>query len=281
MARPVRIVTDSTADVAPALKSAWDLTVVPLTVHMGGETYRDAVDLTAQQFYERLAREKELPRTSQPSPALFEDAYRSLLDAGYDVASIHISSGLSGTYNSATIAAQHFPKECIRVLDSRIVSLAHLLVVRRAALLAQQGADLDTVADAAVQDAEHGGLFAMVNTLEYLQRGGRIGGLSAFLGGLLSVKPILGLKEGKVIAVERVRTRPKALDRLVRLIADQQPFSGPIIVGHGNDLEGGEQLRKKLAEALPGVEILTGEIGPVVGTHAGPHAVGAGFIRQP
>lgn len=280
MARRVRIVTDSTSDVPPELAEAWGVTIVPLSVHFGDRTYRDGVDITKREFYGRLQREKELPRTSQPPPPLFEVTFRSLLDDDCDVVAITISSTLSGTYNVAQLVARKLAPDRIRVVDSRLVTLATMTVVRAAALRAREGAGLEEVAQYAGDVARRATFFAMVDTLEYLQKGGRIGRLSAFLGGLLSVKPLITMRDGQLVPLERVRTRARGLERLAQVIADQRPFDGPLIVGHSDSPELAGELRRALDAAAPGVEMIEAELGPTVGTYAGPNAVGAALVRR-
>ncbi len=274
------MVTDSTADIPPDLAVAWRVRVVPLSVHFGDETFRDGVDITPQQFYARMSREAALPRTSQPPPALFEQAFREFVDEEQDVVSLHISGKLSGTVNAANLAAQTFPADRIRVLDTQVVSLALMLVVRHAALLAAEGATLEAVAEGAERAAAHCSLIAMIDTLENLHRGGRIGGVASLLGGLLSVKPVICLRDGIVTPLERVRTRTRALERVLQLVLEQRPFDGPLVVGHCDNLTNAEQLRASLSAALPDIEVILGDIGPVVGTHGGPGATGIGYVRQ-
>lgn len=281
MARRVRIVTDSTSDLPAELARAWDVAVVPLSVHFGDRTYRDGIDITRREFYARLQREKELPRTSQPPPPLFEAAFRSLLDDDCDVVAILISSTLSGTFNVAQLVARTLAPERIRVLDSGLVTLGTMAVVRAAALRAREGAALDEVARYAGDVARRATFFAMVDTLDYLQKGGRIGRLSAFLGGLLSVKPLLTMREGHLVPVERVRTRARGLERLSQIAVEQRPFDGPLVVGHSDNVELADVLRRELLAAAPGIEIIDAELGPTVGTYAGPNAVGVALLRRP
>lgn len=280
MARRVRIVTDSTSDLPAELAKAWGVTVVPLSVHFGSQTYRDGVDITYDEFYGRLRREQELPRTSQPPPPLFEAAFRSLLDDDCDVVAILISATLSGTYNVAQLVARTLAPDRIRVLDSGLVTLGTMVVVRATALRARESADLDDVARYASDVARRATFFAMVDTLDYLQRGGRIGRLSAFVGGLLSVKPLITMRDGQLVPLERARTRARGLARLSHLVVEQQPFDGPLVVGHSDNPELAAELRRGVRAAVPDVEIVDAELGPTVGTYAGPNAVGAALLRR-
>lgn len=282
----VRIVTDSTADMPEGLIEAegLDITIVPLNVQFGAETFRDKIDITNEQFLERLVRSSALPTTSQPAVGDFEETYRRLTADGATVVSIHVSSSLSGTYGAAVLAAQNVGAgDAVRVIDSRSTSLALALLPIAAGRLVRDGAGAVAGADAVVAEIESMiprlRLIFTVDTLDFLQRGGRIGRAQALLGSLLSVKPILGLEEGVVVPVRRERTRARALDALVALAADLGPLEtlGVIHVGVPQDAA---TLRERLAAAvtppMDGAAILTAEIGPVVATHVGPG--GLGFV---
>ncbi len=274
--RPVRIVTDSVADVPPELAADWQVTVVPLSVQIGGVVYRDRIDLTPEQFYRRLIEERALPQTSVPPPALFETAYRQQLEAGYDVLSIHVSQRVSGTFDVARLAAKDLPADRIRVVDSGLITIAQLLVVRAAALHARAGASLDSVAGLVARLAPRTTFYALLDTLEFLERGGRISRLASTLGSLLSLKPIVSVRGGELVPAGRVRTRAKGLERLVEITLQHQPLDGPLVVAHSNAPEVAEVLRRRLQERCPAAETLVCELGAVVGAHAGPGAVGTG-----
>lgn len=278
----VRIVTDSTADMPEGLIEAegLDITIVPLNVQFGAETFRDKIDITNEQFLERLVRSSALPTTSQPAVGDFEETYRRLTADGATVVSIHVSSSLSGTYGAAVLAAQNVGAgDAVRVIDSRSASLALALLPIAAGRLVRDGADADAVVAEIESTIPRLRLIFTVDTLDFLQRGGRIGRAQALLGSLLSVKPILGLEEGVVVPVRRERTRARALDALVALAADLGPLEalGVIHVGVPQDAA---TLRERLAAAvtppMDGAAILTAEIGPVVATHVGPG--GLGFV---
>lgn len=278
----VRIVTDSTADMPEGLIEAegLDITIVPLNVQFAAETFRDKVDITNEQFLERLVRSSALPTTSQPAVGDFEETYRRLTAGGATVISIHVSSSLSGTYGAALLAAQNVGAgDAVRVIDSRSASLALALLPIAAGRLVRAGASADAVVAEIESMIPRLRLIFTVDTLDFLQRGGRIGRAQALLGSLLSVKPILGLEEGVVVPVRRERTRARALDALVALAADLGPLEtlGVVHVGAPQDAA---TLRERLAAAvappMDGAAILTAEIGPVVATHVGPG--GLGFV---
>ncbi|MBJ7334419.1 MAG: DegV family EDD domain-containing protein [Thermoleophilia bacterium] len=272
------IVYDSTADLPVAEHPDW--TMVPLTVHFGETEFRDYVDLAAAEFYERLASSSTHPTTSQPAPGAFIAVYRDLLERYEHVVSIHLSAGLSGTYGSAFTAAQEFPGR-VTVIDSRLVSMPLALGLGRAQDALDAGAspgDLPALFDTIGRQSAC--LFS-VATLEYLQRGGRIGRAQALVGTLLGVHPLLAVEEGEVVPVGRVRGEARVLPELVAEFARRSaPYPTiDVAIAHADDLERAAELEALVREARAGirsVRILT--LGAVVGTHAGPGALGLAFV---
>lgn len=273
----VRIVTDSTADLPQELVNKYNITVVPLKVFFGLQCFIDGVDLSAPEFYSRLVTSKDLPITSQPSPAEFETYYRPLVDEGVDIVSIHLSAALSGTLQSAQLAKTMLNYGGLEIIDSRAVSVVLGMLVLAAARAAEAGYSRTEVV-ALVQDiiAAHR-VYFMVDTLEYLQRGGRIGKAKAFLGTILNVKPVCTIIDGVINPCEKVRGRNKAINRLVQLLAEQCRDTGPLFcfMAHGNDPGGMQFLEGVVREKLDCREILSSQMGSVVGTHAGPGILGA------
>lgn len=271
----VRIVTDSTCDLSRAELDELGVTVVPLSVYFGDEEYLDAIELDPDAFYERLATYQGQVRTSQPPVERFRQAYAALRDEGArDVVSIHISSRLSGTLNSASIAREELVGEMdIDVVDSYNVSLGLGAVVLEAALAAQRGASRNEVAETARREAARVHVIATFDTLEFLRRGGRIGRARSLLGSILSIKPILHVDQGELNVFERVRTRAKALDRMVELAAEDQRIKR-LFVAYGADLEAAETIVERVRPRLPHTDIRLGRIGAAVGVHGGPGLVG-------
>ena len=270
----VRIVTDSTADLPPQLAAELGITIVPLQVAFGADVYRDGVDITSDEFYRRLAESATLPKTSQPSVGAFEEEFERLCRETDSILSIHISSSLSGTYNSALLARDRFRNRCnIEVLDSRLVSMGLGLVAADCARLARQGADLRTVTHFAKRMIPNVHIHFVVETLDYLQRGGRIGRAQAFVGSLLNIKPILMIEEGEVRPVEKVRSRAKALDRLVEFV-ELFPDVKELCVIYSTTPDDVELILKRIEPLVPRERILISRIGPVVGTHTGPGVLG-------
>ncbi len=273
----VRIVTDSTADLTPEQQRAAGITVVPLNVHFGDQVFRDHVDLSTDEFFRRLKASSQLPRTSQPSVGAFEEAYRTLLDGGDEIVSVHLSSKVSGTYNSALMAAQSVGDGKIDVVDSLSTSMALGFMALEAANLARAGRDRQTVAECLRGLVAKARVICVVDTLTYLERGGRIGKARALLGSLLNVKPILQLKDGEVVPLGRARGRPQALNRLVELLERNGKVS-QLAIMHGAAKADAEQLRERVASTYPGVDIQLTEIGAVLGTHTGPGVIGFTYL---
>ena len=254
------------------------ITVVPLTVLMGTETLRDGVDISSSEFYKRLPKLEKLPTTSQPSPGLFLKAYEELTADGSSVISIHLSSKLSGTYENAAIAARNFPAGRVRVIDSLQISAGLAFGVQTAVEMAQAGYDIDRIEAEVRSVVERVQIYATFDTIEYLKKGGRIGGLRAFMGSLLSIKPIILLKEGEVQPLEQIRTRNKALQRMAEIVKKQGKLDRLAIL-HGDDIDGASELANMLASVFPLKDMYISYIGPVVGTHTGPRALGIGLQR--
>jgi len=275
----VRVVTDSTADLPPALASEWGITVVPLNVHFGEESFKDGVDLKADQFFERLASSPQLPTTSQPSIGEFLDIYRALTASGDEVVSIHISAKLSGTMNSARQAQAELGAEGrVEVIDSLFCSMVLGLIVLEAAEEAQkEGSSLQSVVARTDDAIARAKLLAVLDTLEYLAKGGRIGKAQSFLGGLLQVKAMIEVKDGEVYPVERVRTRERSLERLVELVKGHGAMERMTVV-HANAAEDAERVAQQVQPLLVRGSVVQSIIGPVIGTYAGPGAIGVGFL---
>ncbi|HEX2909708.1 MAG TPA: DegV family protein [Chloroflexia bacterium] len=274
----VKVVTDSTADMAPEATRRLGVTVVPLMVLMGEETYRDGIDISANDFYQRLPKLSKLPTTSQPSPGAFLKAYEEATAEGYQVISIHLSAKLSGTYENAVVASRNFPEGQVTVFDTQQVSAGIAFFVMTAAEMARNGYTASQIMAELESMKSRVKLIATVDTLEYLYKGGRIGGLKSFLGSLFSVKPILQLKDGEVQPLEQVRTRNKALQRIAELTKAQGPFERLAIL-HGADPDGAGELANMIAPFYPLKEIYISFVGPVIGTHGGPRTLGVVFQK--
>ncbi len=280
----VAIVTDSTAFVSSEITRNLPIHYIPLHVIWGDRTYLDNVDITPDEFYIKLKDNKTLPSTSQPSPAAFRDLYLSLIGQGYEVLSIHLSSKLSGTLDSAIQARNLLPNEHIEIVDSETTSLAMGFQVLAVARLAAQGATLKECKSEAERAREHTGIYFVLDTLEYLHRGGRIGGGAAFMGTLLNLKPILQVHNGRIEAVERVRTSSKARERMLDLFCKRvESARCPIRIAtlHADTTEDALELLEKARQRF-GIsdvaETILGNISPVLGVHTGHGALGIAFM---
>ena len=276
----VHLVCDSTADLDPAFRAAHTVRVVPLKVIFGDQTYLDGVDMTAEQFYARLATPGPFPRTSQPTPAEFEEVFRELGADGGSIVCTTISADLSGTYTSATQAQAALPELDIRVIDTRSVAVGHYAAVKAAVRAVEAGGDADQVEAAAVAVRGTEKVLFTVETLEYLRRGGRIGGARALLGSMLDIKPILEIRDGVIEAVGRVRTYPRAIDRLVEECKRAADAWGgaELVIAHADRPQIAAELVERMRPLVSGEPSLT-VVGPVVGCHSGPGAIGVGFHK--
>lgn len=274
----VRIVTDSTADIPKQICEQLGIEVIPLKVHFGEETYVDGETIHAEQFYGKLARADNLPTTSQPSPADFMQIYRQLLtaDPADEILSVHLSAALSGTYQSAVLAKSMLGEENrLHIVDSRSASYGIGNLVVAAAHAAAEGRSAEEILKLIEWGREHTGLFFIVDTLEYLQKGGRIGKASALIGSLLNIKPILSLdKEGVVISVDKIRGHKKAMTRAVEMLASYRAVGKfQLGVAHANSPQTADECLRLLREQFGVDDVLITSIGPVIGTHVGPGTV--------
>lgn len=271
----VSIVTDSTADLPRELVEKYSITVVPLKVFFGQQVFSDGVDLSPERFFTKLQASSDLPTTSQPTPAEFVEHYRPLVDKGDSIISIHISEKLSGTLQSAQLAKQMLGYKDLELIDSRAVSVGLGMIVITAARAAKEGKAKHKILELVYKMIKSLNIYFMVDTLEYLRRGGRISMARAFWGTMLNVKPICHLQEGRIHLFEQVRGRKKALSRLVKIAQENYPGEKlHIFMAHGTDVKIMESLRPMIEERLDCVEILQNIVGPVVGTHAGPGVAG-------
>lgn len=275
----VRVVVDSTGDIPPERARELGITSVPLAVSFGDETYLDGVTLNGDEFYRKLAKSQVLPKTATPSPGVFDETYRKLIAEGATgILSIHIASKLSGTYSVARQAAEPITEETgvpIEAIDSNSVSCGFGLPAEILAREAREGADLQTLKAHGESLCRRTRLIAVLDTLEFLQRGGRIGRAQAILGTALKFKPLLEVRDGQVLPLERVRTLSKALDRLAQLIAKEGELEAVSICGSDDNIR--NQI-KEVAQTFWNGPIEMFSLGPVVGTHAGPGAGGIAVI---
>jgi DegV family protein with EDD domain len=277
MAASTGIVTDSTADLAPALQAQFGLGLVPLIVSWDGQTFRDGLDLTTAEFYQRLRISKSLPRTGAPSIAAFESTFREQLEHHDAVISVNLAGRLSATYDVARQAAESVDPRRITVVDSGTVSICLGWLAEMGARLAQQGLEPPAIVEKLEEARGRLRILVLLETLEFMQRGGRIGRAAALAGTLLSVKPILSIRDGEVAPVERVRTMKGALRRLVELVSAVGPLERLGVVD-GDAAANTAEVEGQLKTHFPDLSIERGALGPVLGAHGGPGVVGVGML---
>lgn len=279
----VAIVSDSTANIPAELLKKYPVFTAPLQVLWDEKVFLDGIDIHPGDFYQRLSSSKTMPSTSQVTPSAFLSLYEELLRDGYDILSIHISQKLSGTLDSAVQAKAQLPGARIELFDSETTAMAMGFHVLAAARAAAMGASLDECVELAKKARDHSGVLFTANTLEFLHRGGRIGGGAKFLGTALNLKPILEVRGGRVEAVERVRNIGKALDRMLELAIKRMGNNTPIRLAtiHANDPENAEMLLQKARNHFNVADVseaYISDVSPVIGTHTGPGTVGIAFM---
>ena len=280
--RRVAIVTDSTAYLPAEMVKAHHLHVVPLMVMMGGKTWRDGVDIDPSAFYTLLEESSEFPTTSQPSVAAFKGMFDELLVHYEGIVVILLADELSGTMDSALAAKAEMPDAPIEILDSRGISMMLGFPVLVAARAADAGGDLQTVTDAARAIIGKVRMYFTVDTLEYLHRGGRIGAAAKLLATAVGIKPLLHIHNGIVTPLTKVRTRRRALERLVDLVEEQMAGAGSVHLGVFDvaAAEEAAELARRLKERLHPVEVIQAECSPVLGAHGGPGFLGVAFYAD-
>ena len=275
----VRIVTDSTSDIPAPLAAELGISVVPLSVIFGDEVFREGIEITHDLFYDKLVRSKVLPTTSAPSVGDFLEVYERVLKETDEIVSIHLSSKLSATYNNACQAAKQLSDQGahIEVLDSLSVSFGLTFMASAAARAARNGAGFEEIRKIVDQMIPRTHVFVVLDTLEYVRRGGRIGRARAFLGAMLKVKPILSFQEGEVHPEERVRTKALALERLLQMATSYRIKEAGI--GYSTNPQEADDLKHRLETMAPGVDVSIVRLGPVLGVHGGPGTLGIGVLE--
>jgi DegV family protein with EDD domain len=276
----IALVTDSTSFLPAELITKHNITVTPQLLIWGEETYRDGVDIQPVEFYARLITAKTMPTTSQVPPLIMQSAFQNLVDQGFEVIGLFVSSKFSGTVQSAMQGkkAMGTAGEKVTVVDSLATSMNLGLIVLAAARAAESGSSLSECLAVVEKTRKNSGLYFAVDTLEFLHRGGRIGGAQRFIGSALNLKPILALVNGKVEGIERIRTKSKAHNRLIELVAEQVAGKSNIRLAalHANASNDAKTLLDRI-QLLNPIENIFAEVSPVVGTHTGPGTVGIAY----
>ncbi len=269
----VKIVTDSTQDFSPDYMEKHGVSIVPLTVHFGDEQFLDGIELRAGAFYEKLRTSPHHPRTSQPSPAAFQNVFSELTEDGSEVVAITLSSNLSGTFQSATIAKEELPHRKIHLIDSKQASAGHGLMALIASQMAQENCSAREIMEEMNRLIDNMVTLFCVDTLDYLARNGRIGKAQHVLGSMLKLKPILGLdKEGCVVSVDRVRGKGKVIPRILEILEEKIPQNTAIYaaITHAEAPEEAKELKEAVGSVYTYEKYFETEIGAIIGTHTGP-----------
>lgn len=272
----IAFITDSTAYLSPAFIKDNEITVIPLNLHWDGANYRDGVNITPAQFYEMLDKADSIPSTSQPTYGEFEVLLKDLAKNNDAIIATLISSGISGTVDSALMAQKHLSSLSIEVIDSKLTSAGLALLMKALVKARSDGVDVTELVALANRIIDNTSIFFMVDTLKYLHKGGRIGGASRLFGSALEIKPILHLtKEGKIDALEKVRTKKKAMQRLIDLAVEKANGKKAYVgIIQAEAKEDAKAIKKALSQRIDYVEMDIYELSPVIGTHVGPGTLG-------
>lgn len=271
----IGLVADSTSDLPESVVREYGINVVPLLIRWDGKEFKDGVEITRSEFYQKLRSSSTMPSTSQPSPGDFVEHYKALLEEYDQIISIHISSKLSGTVQSARIA-QEMLDAPIHIVDSLSTTMGLGSLVINAARLIRQGMGVDAVISEVERLKKEIQLIVSLNTLEYLERGGRIGKVTAFLGSLLHIKPLIEVADGRVHPLGRARSRKEAVQNLVQRASGFLESGGRFIVSimHTDAEEEAQAMLERIRTAFPKMEYFLEEAGPILGCHVGPEALG-------
>lgn len=275
MNRPFAVVTDSTSDVPDEWRKSHDIEVVPLKVMFGEESFRDGVDMNNEEFFARLATSSRLPTTSAPSPGDFAELYTRLAKDHDGCISIHIARSLSATAEAARVGAQSVEGFRVNVVDSETVSMPMAFLCRVAA----ECATLEEATAAVEKRTSKSRVLALLDTLRYVEMGGRVNRATAMIGTLLDLKPLLLMQDGEIKSLDRVRTRSRAIPRMVEFFEKDLPVEHVGVV-HAQAPEEAEQIAADLRRSHPDLEVPVGQIGCVLGTHVGPKALGLVYLKK-
>jgi len=278
----IALVTDSTTYMPAELLKKYNISVAPQVLIWGDQSYKDGVDIESREFFTRLKTAKVMPSTSQVAVVSFQEIFQDLVDKDFEVLALLVSSKLSGTVQSALQAKELMGSsgEKVNVVDSQSVAMALGFQVLAVARALQKGANLQEAIALSERSHEYTGVSFAVDTLEFLHRGGRIGGAQRFLGTMLNMKPILAIQDGRVEGIDRIRTKNKAQDRVLELTIEKVAGRSPVRLAtlHANAEEDAKALLARAEQALNPVESILTEVSPTVGTHAGPGTVGLAFM---
>lgn len=281
----VKILVDSAADLTQAQLKQYEMEMLPLTVHVDGEDYRDGIDITPKEIYDKM-RKGSSPKTSQVTLQTFKELFKKYAEANQPLIYLAFSSELSGTYQAAKMMEQEvkedFPEASLHIINTKCASIGYGLVAIRAAKLALEGATMEDIIDVSTYHAEHMEHIFSVDDLEYLYRGGRVSKSAAFVGTLLKIKPILHVDDGKLVPIEKIRGSKKVLSRMIAIMKERgEDFENQVIgISHGDDIEKAESLAAMIKENFPVKEVMIEMVGAVIGAHAGPGTIALFFLNK-
>ncbi len=273
----VRVVTDSTADIPADMAANLGISIVPCYVMFGAEAYRDGIELTRDQFYQKLTASRELPTTAAPPPAAYEQVYRQLAARSEGIVSIHLAANLSNLHAAASLGAQSVREVPIRVIDSQQVTMGYGWMAVAAAEASQRGETLERIVALVESMKARARVLAILDTLEFVHKGGRVSWAKAMIGTLMKIKPIVEVRQGTVRLLERARSRARAMDRLIELVQALGPLERAIVL-HANAAAEAEALADRLQSIAPRWRRLISQAGITIATHAGPGAVGIACV---
>ncbi|GAB2553688.1 DegV family protein with EDD domain [Gracilibacillus alcaliphilus] len=278
----VAVITDSTAYITASIREEHHIHMVPLSVVFGSESFREEIDISTEAFYQKVKESEQLPKTSQPSVGDVTEKLRELAQDYDQAIFITLSSGISGTYQSAVSASEIIDDLEVAVYDSEISCMVQGFYVLEAAEMAKQGRNLEQIIARLDKMKQSMRAYFMVDDLNNLQRGGRLSGAQALIGSMLQIKPVLHFENTKIVPYEKIRTKKKAIKRILELFDEDASTGVPIEASmiHANCQEEGEALRQQLAERYDNVHITLSYIGPVIGTHLGAGAIGLGWYKK-
>ncbi len=276
----VKIITDTTACLSPDYAKAQNITIIPQIINFGNESYFEGRDIDYDTFMTKLRTSKELPKTAAPPPELFTEEFKKFIPLGESILCIHPSSEVSGTVRSATVAASDFPEAVIRVVDTRTIAGPLAIMVQLAAQWVQSNKSIDEIVSQLNSLIKRSRIYFLVDTLDYLARGGRIGGASALLGSMLQIKPILTFRNGRVESYEKARTYKRALERLIEIVCEQYPKNenGYMTIMHAGIPQEANYLSEEFNRRLNTDKIPILNMPPAIVVHGGPGILGVGFF---
>ncbi|MBF8981968.1 DegV family protein [Lutibacter sp. B2] len=280
--KPIKIITDSLSDIPKELIEKYNITVIPLTIIFGDDEYRDREDLSSKEFFEKLQECNKLPTTSQIPPSVFMKEMKKNLDEGYEVIVINGSSGVSGTYQSAMMAKREMQSEEITVIDTLALSYSCGMIVVEAAKMAEIGESKQAIIRRIEKMKENIDHLFSVETLDFLEKGGRLSATKATIGKILSIKPILTIEDGKVEVLDKVRGSRKIIYKLIELAKERGIKKGTeyICIAHGDNIEGLEKLKEAVIKEFAPSKLIETEIGCTIGTYTGPTLLAMLYMKE-